>query len=544
LLPAAADAVLDEILATQDVAEIFVRGFRWAVRSKSYVMGLHDIMGATARAPRYAYENTFKVFEGVLRNAALPRMRAHPDRARRTLLPDDLAAWLRSELRGLLVRADDRNVFPVLLALLDAIDRELYELLWDDFYRRSNGHEAAAVRADRPFPKPVPALGSRDLSWGHRQSERGELPEYLEMEQYFGRLSVSARQAHELPRALHAWSEQGDGARAWRVAVVSVLSGVDDLDWQRPEGDRRFWATSFRTPEARAAVLARLIRAIDLCHEHQADLILIPELNVDGEIHAFLLELLKDRAPGPGSLHPMVIAGCLHERAPGEAHGFRNRPVVLTPRGAVPWSYHKVAGAKWYRRKEALCEAPPEVVAIDTPMGRIAVAMCLDFITGQVVDAIVDLRASVVVVLSMTSSGSVNLFTAKAAELAASNHAVTVFCNSSVHLRPPERDAEGPWTLGFVYPHTTGTERPLCKHELLDLDSVATVAVYELKYCSRDGLKGTKVLDEPLSAESVAALVVRPTQRIGDESSDAPATDGEGPRHSRRGPAGESERAG
>jgi hypothetical protein len=501
LLAADADAILNEILATNDVGEIFVRAFRWSVQRTGYVMQRHGIVTGTARAS-FWHGNTRDEIAGVFRNAALPRMRSHPDLARRTVLPDDLAQWLRGELRRLLVRAEDDHVFPVVLALMDAIDRELYELLEGEFYgvRGQEGSHAALVRADRPFPKPIPALGVRDLAWKHRQSERGELPEYLEMEQYFGRLSVSARREAGLPRALHVRSEQADGARPWRVAIVSVLSSADDLDWQKPNDprDRRFWATGFRSRQMREAVRARLIRAMDLCREHRADLILIPELNTDAEIHETLVQLLRDHPAGPGRLHPMVIAGCLHEPVEGEPRAFRNRPVVLTQDGQVPWGYHKVAAAEWDERREALCERAPVVMAIDTPMGRIAVVICMDFITPPVVEAVTDLRASVVVVLSMTSAKSVNLFDSKAAELAAATHAVTLFCNSSVLLRGHRHSARAPRTLGFAYPHTAGSPRPLCTHRLRNVRAGATVAVYELEYSSTDGLTGKIVAEKTL----------------------------------------------
>jgi hypothetical protein len=530
MLSAEADAVLTEILATSDVAEIFVRAFRWAMRRTSYVMHCHHIVEGTAR-DTFWWKDSYREFAGMLRNAALPRMCANPDTDSRTLLPDDLADWIREEVRNRLMRVEDVDVFPVLLGLMDAIDRVLCELLTDDFYRRANGGSAASLDGRRPFPKPIAALGSRDLSWQHRQHPRGELPEYLEMEQYFGRLSVSAREPSGYTRSLHTWSENGDGARPWRIAVASVLADLGELEWEKPngKGDRRFWATSYQSPEVRAAIVKRLIRVMDVCRRYETDLILIPELNLDGDMEALLLNLLAERKQGPGTLHPMVIGGCLHEPAPGEARAFRNRPAVLTPRGAVPWGYHKVAGADWDGDKEALCELPPEIVAIDTPIGRIAIALCLDFLAKPVAAAIADLRSSVVVVLSMTSGPSVNLFTNQAAELAASSHAVTVFCNSSVLLRPPHRSETGPWTLGFLYPHTTGTARPLCTHDLEDVESVAMVAVYEVKYCTKKGLIGDKLAEEKVSRSDAAALVLPPLQQIGGTSADAfPTQDPDG----------------
>lgn len=525
MLPADADAVLDEILTTHDAGEIFVRAFRWSVRKTGYVMQRHWIVTGTARSS-FWHGNTCKEISGVFRNAALPRMRSHPDPARRTVLPDDIAQWLRGELRRLLVRADDNHVFPVVLALMDAIDRELYELLREEFYATGGGEgaHAAPVHPDRPFPRPIPALGVRDLAWEHRQSERAELPEYLEMEQYFGRLSVSARKEGELPRALHVLSEQGGGARPWRVALVSVLSRADELDWQKPEGehDRRFWASGFRSPRTRESVRARLIQAMDLCREHRADLILIPELNTDAEIRETLVQLLRERPAGPGRLHPMVIAGCLHEPVEGEPRAFRNRPAVLTRDGQIPWGYHKVAAAEWDDRREALCERAPEVLALDTPMGRIAVVICLDFITPPVVEAVTDLRASVVVVLSMTSAGSVNLFDKKAAELAAATHAVTLFCNSSVLLRGHRHTARTPRTLGFAYPHTAGSPRPLCAHRLRVARAGATVAVYELEYSSTDGLTGRIVAEKTLPRGRSAGLVLSAVPIV-SEDAHAPA---------------------
>jgi hypothetical protein len=165
---------------------------------------------------------------------------------------------------------------------------------------------------------------------------------------------------------------------------------------------------------------------------------------------------------------------------------------VITHSGPLRWDYCKRFAARWDNKREALSGAPAPLVALDTPMGRIAVLICGDLLLDQAQAAVAELRASFVAVLSMTSAGSIGNFEAQARRLAASTHGLTLLCNSSVHVRSKGHGERR--TLGFACPHTreeNGADPELLlEHQLTpatenEPQTEATVAVYTLRYRSK-----------------------------------------------------------
>jgi predicted amidohydrolase len=470
------ERLLNEIFVTSDLAEIFVRAFRWCQRSRDCVLLTHSLEKDTARSSKH-YDKSYEPIREVLSADGMAAMDG-------TVLPDFVVDEVRAILRRRLDEAGKDDVFPIVLGLMDVIDQDLYPVIWDDFYQSRGRGEGAPVpiRCERPFPRPVPALGT-SLPDPKVPRERGLIPDYLELEAYFSNLAVMPRRhPPEQPAALHPEPLCSSGTGRWRVGIVSVLTSDEDVEWR--EENRRFWATSLRE-STKPMIEARLRWVLRRCQALRADLVLVPELNADDDLRNIVLEELAGWKPRDARSphHPMVIMGRLHEPVgPGL---YLNRPEVITRSGTLRWDYFKRFPAEWKDKREALCEDCPVVMAMDTPLGRIAVVICGDLLLDQVRDALIDLRVSVIVVLSMTSAGSITDFQASAAALTASTHALTLFCNSSVHLRWDGHEQTERRTLGFVHAHTRQGRPPVTEH-LLNLETDATAAVYSLRYSSAE----------------------------------------------------------
>jgi hypothetical protein len=129
-------------------------------------------------------------------------------------------------------------------------------------------------------------------------------------------------------------------------------------------------------------------------------------------------------------------------------------------------------------RAEALGRSAPHVVAMDAPIGRLCVVICKDFMHGGIREAIIALRPTFVVVPAMTTADSLLEFRAGARALASSCGAITVLCNSALHLKKAKKGTEK--LLGFVHPNVrTGMDR-MPRHSL-PKNAAATVGIYEFR---------------------------------------------------------------
>ncbi|HEU0077259.1 MAG TPA: hypothetical protein VFQ76_06395, partial [Longimicrobiaceae bacterium] len=171
--------------------------------------------------------------------------------------------------------------------------------------------------------------------------------------------------------------------------------------------------------------------------------------------------------------------------------------------GELSWDYAKsepvqhpfeIGGVK-ATMQEALANEQPPVVAIDTPMGRVAVVICKDFLESEIRRRLELLRATVVVVLSMTGIRSVDEFKALRS-FGPRNAAVSLFCNSSILYRRerPTIQANPHWTprweLGIVYSNTRTGLGKEAYHALPAQEPEAVVGMYRL-HATAGGLKVT-----------------------------------------------------
>lgn len=398
------------------------------------------------------------------------------------------------------------EVVAVVYALMHVIEAQLGSALITEFRSRrsSDCPVCCPVEPTKVLPKASLAFGTDIIEPTHRLSPSGLLDESVLLADAFGRLTATPHEHEQRPTpALHAHSGSGHASReeaTWRVAMLSILADIKDVDWQTTSGS--FRGSALRSPLVRT----RLEWALERCEAFAPDVVVIPELNLDADLTVVIQHWLQREPRGPDGVSPLVVYGALHTPSPAGASGYRNRPGLLTPLREIEWEYWKVNPV--YDRKNGMYEnlagKPPHVVAIDLPVGRVGVLICKDFLTDEVRRAVEQLRPTLLIVPAMTTPGSVELFRTYARAMASSLRCVTVFCNSSILLRAElaavtaprddnsesaaERHADG-GPLGVLQATTRMRYGPL-SHSLGLTPSTAVVGLYTLS-SSVDGLDVT-----------------------------------------------------
>jgi hypothetical protein len=403
----------------------------------------------------------------------------------------------RDAFRAHLLRATTAyEVVAVVFALMDAIEERLGSALITAFRSRRSPHtpRCSPVEPAKVLPKAPMAFGTDLVERSNLLLPTGLLDEEVLLADTFGRLTATPYQdGYSLTPALHVYSGSGRASReraTWRVAMLSILADVHDVDWQPARG--LFRGCALRNPRVRT----RLEWALEHCDSFEPDVIVIPELNVDEELAGVLQRWLVREPRGPDAVSPLVVYGALHTPSPDVPSGYRNRPGLLTPAREIEWDYWKVNPV--YNRADGTYEnldgGSPHVVAIDLPVGRVAVLICKDFLTGAVRRAVEQLRPTLLVVPAMTTPGSVERFRNHALDFASSLRCVTLVCNSSILLRaelpaatsspgeepgsPPRHPADG-GTLGVLQVNTRVRKGP-ASHPLRLTPSTAVLGLYTL----------------------------------------------------------------
>lgn len=159
-----------------------------------------------------------------------------------------------------------------------------------------------------------------------------------------------------------------------RVAVVSLRDGAK-LRWQA-EGNARLAVGVDDEAARRAALRAGLAAAC----EASADVLVAPELTVTEALRHDLIEFLLE-TPN----HPlwMVTPGSFHELKPQPSDGLAhsNTARLLDPDGRELARHHKLRPFSWEEGGNQCVEAiapGQELVLLETPIGHIAMAICLD----------------------------------------------------------------------------------------------------------------------------------------------------------------------
>jgi predicted amidohydrolase len=173
------------------------------------------------------------------------------------------------------------------------------------------------------------------------------------------------------------------------------------------------------------ARIERTLRELKVMPEGNrvATILVYPELTIDQR----LLSSVRERAK-----HATVAV--LGSRHVGSPNGRRNQAVAMY-RGNS-WRYNK---ATRYIQRGGILEpisiAPRRLVFVDTPIGRLTVVICKDFLSPEIRAAIDQAGTDFVLVPSMTPAGLEDIFRKFADALATGASAVTLVANTCVLMR-------------------------------------------------------------------------------------------------------------
>jgi hypothetical protein len=514
---AQADNAVGEIFRTGDAAEIFARGFRWLLAYRGIMEQYVKHAGSKPESDPYAaprstkaYENASLDFARELGGAAEPLLR-QARLQHTTQLDPELCRKLRQLCASHLARNEAEGDFPVILALLSNRNNYCGPAVRGVFFVGvPRGRHAAPIDRGRAFPAGWGAFGTDAFRLGQFPPFIPVGGERVYLARQFALLAVTHGTGPYPPGAptpaLHTRERERkiSKGRRWRVGVVDVLGAQGELGLRLDHAARRFSCSSYSDTVCTSRIVSRLEWALEECRKARTQLIVIPELTAGEELRKPVLGKMLEwsRRRGPSGL-PLVLMGMLHQNAPGGT-GFRNQPLVVARDGIVPWDYWKhrqfiftVDGVQYW---EALDTTVPNVLAVDTEIGRVAVVICLDYLDRDVQIALEDLKANVLVVLAMTPRESVGRDFYPVADVFASGwQAVTIFCNSSFHFRTApaphasekkrRRNKSAPATLGFVHTNTRIPSDSRWKaHYLRDPTVSAMVGLYTLKHSDKDGL--------------------------------------------------------
>ena len=251
---------------------------------------------------------------------------------------------------------------------------------------------------------------------------------------------LDARVAREMA---HRLSRQGD-LRIGLASPFADLHYVVRSDPARSGGRGTPYRFSEISPDCLNLARAGLEEIFHLCAKHRIDVLCFPELTLDGNLLHHLQLLLKLQNP---SRHPLlVVAGSFHADAgerwvnrcrllggSGEPLSTQDKCAAYNLPGAqVTPHLGKTLGLDGRGGYEDIDQSTVLEV-LDTPLGRLATPICLDFCGEQLRDLLVDACVNLLLVPAMTPQ--MKPFVDRARDLGTQNRAVTFAVNSSWLLR-------------------------------------------------------------------------------------------------------------
>jgi hypothetical protein len=258
---------------------------------------------------------------------------------------------------------------------------------------------------------------------------------------------LPATASDELGRRLR----QGD----LRIGICSPFAGLGYVIRTDPARCHAGLGVPYRFAEIDSASLEPgrkiLAEVLDLCARERIDLLCFPELTLDTSLLRDLSNLLKVRND---TLHPaLVMAGSFHVDA---GTGRANRCSLLDGFGDLLLTQDKctaysLPGSQVVSMKPEHrlglderggyedIEVSGTVHIVESPLGRIAMPICLDFCGEQLRELFIETRVNLFLVPAMTPQ--VDPFYIRARELGTLNRASTLMINSSWLLQ-----RIGPWS--------------------------------------------------------------------------------------------------
>jgi pimeloyl-ACP methyl ester carboxylesterase len=234
-------------------------------------------------------------------------------------------------------------------------------------------------------------------------------------------------------RLVHYRVEAEPERVACRIAIAQIGEPAD-LPVPGPSG-------VYRLPDARVdAVADKLQRFVERAAKGRADLIVLPEMSVDLN-HARLASTAEELAH---DLRVILVLGGYHDETTRT-----NVSTVLGPDGML-WRQRKHipallrSGTGWVEEPIETTASPVCVVAT-THVGRVAIAICRDFLDLELRVALKNSEPTVDLVLNPAFSQVTADFRAAHFEARRALYACTVFCNFAVFggscLESPEKAA-------------------------------------------------------------------------------------------------------
>ncbi|QCT03682.1 hypothetical protein E6C60_2971 [Paenibacillus algicola] len=228
-----------------------------------------------------------------------------------------------------------------------------------------------------------------------------------------------------------------------------LLESFDEYDWHSE--DRGHGETLFHFKEVqRESYRESVLQAVQALAERMPHFIMLPELTTPFGLQDQIGQLFSS-----GKADGLVMPGSFH--VSGEELGDGHEPGRVYNYSQV-WSKNgrKLVGVYKMNRfeftaKEPCCESLKPYLKskgveqidythrtlqlIETPMGLVAVLICVDAIVDQVEQILKDYHVALVFVMAMTGNPGGSHFEEKMKRLGKCNQAVTVVCNNPLGLQ-------------------------------------------------------------------------------------------------------------
>jgi hypothetical protein len=230
-----------------------------------------------------------------------------------------------------------------------------------------------------------------------------------------------------------SFEPSGQAVKSLTIALAPYDAGfkAECLEYEKTERDTipfRFVRTTDPPfSEVRDRLKAILTAAID----QGVDILIFPELVVDHDARTEIRRFLCHHNPA-GQLK-LVVAGSYHsERNEG---GYVNQAPMFDWQGNIVWRHNKLSRYGQRDKKtgnlleERIHTAHP-LTFVDTPIGRIATLICLDYLQGSVMETIRKIGCDYLLVPLMTTS--IDQFIIRARNEYGSQLHVLSACSASV----------------------------------------------------------------------------------------------------------------
>ncbi|TBL70550.1 nitrilase-related carbon-nitrogen hydrolase [Paenibacillus thalictri] len=188
--------------------------------------------------------------------------------------------------------------------------------------------------------------------------------------------------------------------------------------------------------------------------EHKPDMMMLPELFTPPDLREQLVQRLRESASASDKLGEdrrpfLFLSGSFHENI--DDHIF-NAAQITSGNGKELSKVYKMNRFILQRSEDFKGELAPfvhhdgveknaydrrEITLFESSLGRIAIFICIDFLSSQLEEVLLDRKVDVILVMAMTPNPASGKFTRRMQELAERNGAVVIVCN---HFGKPEAD--------------------------------------------------------------------------------------------------------